>query len=511
MDCPHLSGITKISNPFIKEGLELKTLQCSVCRSKRNLWMCIHCGILNCGRDVKGHAAEHYLEREHIISIDCHQMSIYCYICDDFVVNEDNYKYFKRLRRILQSTHKKKIAVLAVPSEYEPENENDNTLSSKNKKMMKAQCKLKASGLRNLGNTCFMNAVVQSLCNIDLFRYYFTQLPSLENIPQLRNQSPKNIITIDVLVAEELRKTIVLLLEGTKSAISPSSLYGVMWKIVPRFRGYHQQDAHEFLRYMLDRLATELVAICPTSNGNGSGSIINGGGFSSLSPNRAAKVMNGMNANMVHRIFGGTLQNEVRCLICGTESIKLDPFFDLSLDIPQRYCQEGAVPTSLDVCQLTECLNKFTELEELAETELYNCPNCKQKQKSTKKFWIRRLPNVLCLHLKRFKYTNTYRSKLDMHVEFPIKDLDMSNFILNNMHETRNSNCGNSKSTLYDLAAVIVHHGNGIASGHYTSYATHDNCWHHFNDSTVTACSEDTVQKSHAYILFYIRREEVAI
>lgn len=42
----------------------------------------------------------------------------------------------------------------------------------------------------------------------------------------------------------------------------------------------------------------------------------------------------------------------------------------------------------------SECLNKFTELEELAETELYNCPNCKQKQKSTKKFWIRRLPNV---------------------------------------------------------------------------------------------------------------------
>ncbi len=81
---------------------------------------------------------------------------------------------------------------------------------------------------------------------------------------------------------------------------------------------------------MLDRLATELVAICPTSNGNGS--IINGGGggFSSLSPSRAAKVMNGMNANMVHRIFGGTLQNEVRCLICGTESIKLDPFFGKS-------------------------------------------------------------------------------------------------------------------------------------------------------------------------------------
>lgn len=43
----------------------------------------------------------------------------------------------------------------------------------------------------------------------------------------------------------------------------------------------------------------------------------------------------------------------------------------------------------------TDCLQSFTELEELEESELYMCSTCKKKQRSTKKFWIRRLPNVI--------------------------------------------------------------------------------------------------------------------
>lgn len=43
---------------------------------------------------------------------------------------------------------------------------------------------------------------------------------------------------------------------------------------------------------------------------------------------------------------------------------------------------------------ISDCLSSFTELEELEASELYMCSNCKKKQRSTKKFWIRRLPNV---------------------------------------------------------------------------------------------------------------------
>lgn len=41
-----------------------------------------------------------------------------------------------------------------------------------------------------------------------------------------------------------------------------------------------------------------------------------------------------------------------------------------------------------------DCLRSFTDLEELDETELYYCHKCKKRQKSTKKFWVQKLPKV---------------------------------------------------------------------------------------------------------------------
>ena len=49
--------------------------------------------------------------------------------------------------------------------------------------------------------------------------------------------------------------------DNNKSSISPEGLFLVIWKVVPQFKGYHQNDSHEFLRYMLDRLHTELQTI----------------------------------------------------------------------------------------------------------------------------------------------------------------------------------------------------------------------------------------------------------
>jgi len=190
-------------------------------------------------------------------------------------------------------------------------------------------------------------------------------------------------------------------IDNNKASISPEGLFLVIWKVVPQFKGYHQNDSHEFLRYMLDRLHTELQTIpnsIPTSPSNSKMK-----NFVCPSPSKKG-------SSFVTNIFGGTLLSEVKCLMCGQESRKHDPFLDLSLDIPEKYYNKDLDDSDKPpVCHISDCLSSFVAVEELTETELYYCSNCKKKQRSTKRFWIRRLPNVLCLHIKRFRWNSYYR------------------------------------------------------------------------------------------------------
>lgn len=521
MECPHVNENVKIEAPLTEKNT--KEWLCAECSSTQQPWMCLYCGVIHCGRYVNRHALQHWEKlSDHSLCMDCINLTVYCYGCEDFVGNDTVSGLIEHLRSIILNwtgLEDEKITSCPVthtrnlrPRTRKRSNSDDsgstgsrenvqcNTASKqrqkgnhiddhrkKQKREKREKREKRVVGLRNLGNTCFMNAVLQSLSNIEEFCLYFKKLPSLEGI-KARNkmyQSRSFKELKDAIMAEELRKILINLTDqGTKGAISPDSLFHVIWKVVPRYRGYQQQDAHEFLRYMLDRLHTELLH---------------------LLPDLTLKDFSHKNkTSIVTSVFGGTLQSEVRCLNCGTESKKHDPFLDLSLDIPEKCVgQKKNKDISEDSpCNIFDCLTSFIEVEELAETELYYCSNCKSKQRSTKRFWIRRLPNVLCLHLKRFRWNNFFRTKVDTHISFPVTALDMSQFVLSDLPDTRSSG-----THLYDLAAVIVHHGGGTGCGHYTAFAIHDGQWFHFNDSMVRPTESEVVAKCKPYILFYIRRE----
>ncbi len=111
------------------------------------------------------------------------------------------------------------------------------------------------------------------------------------------------------------------------------------------------------------------------------------------------------------------------------------------------------------------------------------CSKCKQKRPSAKRYTIERLPKVLVIQLKRFLKAHYTTQKIDVNVDYPIENLDMSKYLSKNVE--RGSMAGAcSPSCLYDLYAISLHSGSG-SSGHYVAYSKHPYTkkGHYFNDS----------------------------
>jgi ubiquitin carboxyl-terminal hydrolase 4/11/15 len=122
---------------------------------------------------------------------------------------------------------------------------------------------------------------------------------------------------------------------------------------------------------------------------------------------------------------------------------------------------------------LDDCLNEFGKEEVLSADDTWYCPRCKLHQRATKKFELWKTPDILIVHLKRFSSSSTRRDKLDVLVDFPIEDLDLT---------TRVVEPQEGKQEVYDLIAVDDHWG-GLGGGHYTAFAKNfiDGEWYEYN------------------------------
>ena len=147
--------------------------------------------------------------------------------------------------------------------------------------------------------------------------------------------------------------------------------------------------------------------------------------------------------------------------------------------------------------QLTNLLENFGMLEQLTEENKWYCPKCKQHQLAKKKIEIYTCPEILIIHLKRFKNN----SKLRNLVKFPIEGLDMGKYI----HYKENENENNDY--IYDLFAVSNHDGD-LNGGHYYAYCKniYENKWFEFNDSCVSEINDNNIVSKSAYVIFYKKR-----
>lgn len=360
-------------------------------------------------------------------------------------------------------------------------------------------------GLKNIGNTCYLNSGLQAILCIDPLSKHLISL-SKELYQKLEEKESKKIKLILYLI-----KTFELIHSKDYEVLNPSSLALEFWKVFPRFGGYSQQDSCEFLRCLFDVIHEETKQTTEVDKDidsiwrdNINQDIENDIKKKKLTLSKdeilelVEKRMPKVYKSIITDLFQGYLLNQIGCSKCSNISKSIDPFFELSISIPittdtcYYYLSSIVELSTLGLISLNckvhllECLSFFFKKETLEHP--YYCSHCKSYQKATKTFSIYRYPNILMIHLKRFNYSSLFGSKLNNHVEFK-EELKLGEYI-------------------YQLKSVINHHGSSLSSGHYTCYSKHQDQWFDCNDSTTTKVEIDDVLSSQAYVLFYEKLEK---
>lgn len=392
------------------------------------------------------------------------------------------------------------------------------------------------TGLRNLGNTCYMNSILQVLSHLQKFRECFLTLdlceteellaktnqssalttlgrmgratsgmsqivpPSLNAAELVQPKEPRSSSRQKMSLCHELHTLFRVMWSGRWSLVSPFAMLHSVWNLIPAFRGYDQQDAQEFLCELLDKVQQELESDAPRKH--------------FLIPITQRKLSKQV-LKVLNTIFHGQLLSQVTCLSCKRKSNTVEPFWDLSLEFPERYhrMEKPSTAACQQSCSLSEMLAKFTETEAL-EGCIYACNFCNRKRRKSshkplslseacKQLLICRLPQVLRLHLKRFRWAGrNHREKIGVHVAFD-QVLNIEPYCCSDA-----APLPQREAYTYDLSAVVMHHGKGFGSGHYTAYCynTEGGFWVHCNDSEMNVCSVEEVCSTQAYILFYTQR-----
>jgi len=399
---------------------------------------------------------------------------------------------------------------------------------------------IKPRGLSNRSNWCFVNAILQALLACPPFynlmkavpkdllepsrsgqgkilqavHTFFAEFSPLEHFPKLNNRRRK---TEDLPQGKILEPASIY--NYLLNSLSPTDTFKVV-------EG-RQEDAEEFLTFLLNGLNDEMLALFKSvdqqqqqgQEGSEAASDPEGQAdqeeeeeeedeWQEVGPkNKSVVTRRGAQGNTKIRpsplaeIFQGQMRS---CLqpVNGDPTATLQPFFSLQLDIQ-----------SSDVTSVNEALvNNFAS--EMIDG--YVCPKTKQAVEASKSMTLEELPPILVLHLKRFVYDGSLSGKgsqkLLKNVDFPV-DLEISSEILSPATKPRWMAL---KQRSYKLFAVVYHNGTEATKGHYVTdiYHTGLATWIRADDSILKVMPESMVLAHSAnsvpYILFYRRADTIS-
>ncbi|XP_057203712.1 ubiquitin carboxyl-terminal hydrolase 8 isoform X2 [Triplophysa rosa] len=330
------------------------------------------------------------------------------------------------------------------------------------------------TGLRNLGNTCYMNSILQCLCNTVAMADYFNRNFYQDDINRA------NILGHKGEVAEEFSVVMKALWSGQYKCISPQDFKGTICKINNRFSSYEHQDSQELLLFLMDGLHEDLNK-ADKRRGYKEEDIDHLDDVSAAELAWSKHKL--LNESIIVALFQGQFKSTVQCMSCQHKSRTFETFMYLTLEM-----------TASSKCSLQDCLKLFSKEERLTDSNRFYCRHCKTHRDAIKKMQIWKVPPILLVHLKRFKYDGRWREKLQTLVDFPLDNLDLSQYVIGPKQNLKK----------YNLYAVSNHYG-GMDGGHYTAYCKNPikQRWFKFDDHEVSEISASSVRSAAAYIFFY--------
>lgn len=236
----------------------------------------------------------------------------------------------------------------------------------------------------------------------------------------------------------------------------PIQVYSKLKQICRHLIHGHQEDAHEFLRYLMESMEKA---------------------FLTRYKNNKEFEQYTKETTPINQILGGYLRTSVKCLSCQYESVTFQHFEDLLLDIRKVSTIEDAL--------------KYHFARERLEDMDYTCESCKKKVSATKQFSLERAPIALCIQLKRFSGIN---GKISKHIHIS-QEIDFSQY---SSKDVKNS------QLKYRLVSMITHLGSTPQCGHYTAIGCcQDGTYYQFDDSSVRPMSLNSLLNTNPYIIFY--------
>jgi len=359
-------------------------------------------------------------------------------------------------------------------------------------------------GLENFGNTCYFNSVLQALFFCEPFRVSLLNYRAKQahrNGSSTTSTTTSAASTTIITGQTTSDKAIPTLLDTLgdlfemishnkrrTGIIAPRRFYATLRQVNELYNNTMQQDAQEFLNFLLNSLAetvekeTRQAAAAAKEKEKDKDKDKEKNGSEATSPaitvdgettsSGSSSTTGGTPRTWVHSIFEGVLTNETRCLTCETVRTRDECFLDLSVDVEQN-------------SSLTSCLKNFSSTETLSNDSKYFCETCCCEQEAQKRMRIKSLPNVLAIHLKRFKYIERLQrfKKLAVRVTHPI-ELRLFNTTDDAVEPDR----------IYDLVAAVIHVGLQPNRGHYISVVRSQDHWLLFDDDVVNVVPESELE-----------------